>query len=167
MKKDSEIKMKFKFVALILALTVMSWAQTATQSNPPSADSSTAQTAAPADAKAGCSCCEKGATDAKDGASCCHHHAMSADNSKDMASCCGGKDAKSCCDGKDAKACMRTGSDKASAGCCSGAKCADKDGKAGCCTSDKKDATMAMACCGQHGHCPMHDGMHDHADMNK
>ena len=176
--------MKFKLTALIFvfafALSVTSWAQTATPSTPPSATppsaaSSKAETSVPADQKIRCACCahksaDAKTTDAKEGHACCHHHATAAGNSstenpKDAVGCCGSDDMKGCCGGKDAKACMRASTDKASESCCSGAMRASKDGK-GCCASDKK-GEMAMACCGEHAHCAMHDHMHDDADMNK
>ena len=89
--------MKHKILALILALTVVSWAQEAT----PTAPAAPQQSTAPEKAK--CSCCDKMAS-AGDKAehSCCAHHEHSAD-AKESASCCAGKDGKSCCAGKDAK----------------------------------------------------------------
>ena len=101
--------MKCKLIAVVLALTVMSWAQTATQAAP---STTPQQSTAPAD-KDKCPCCEKMASaDAKDAHSCCAHHDMKAGDMKagdmkGMASCC--KDKASCCDGKDAKSCMRAG----------------------------------------------------------
>jgi hypothetical protein len=126
--------MKYKMLALIVALTVVSWAQTETQTAPPAAQQSTV----PADI-AKCPCCDKmAAGDMKDMKSCCAHHDMkSKDEAKDgkaMASCCAGKEGMSA---KDAKACMRKGKDKM-ASCCKGA-----DGKNSC----GKDKTAA-ACCG-------------------
>lgn len=138
--------MKHKMLAVVLALTVMSWAQTATQTAP-----STPQ--APAD-NAKCSCCEKmAASNAKDAHACCAHHDMQAQakDSKEMASCCAAKDAGSCC-GKDAKSCVKNDNDKAAASCCgnscdkgktTAAKCSNKcakDGEKGCCSSPKKTA---------------------------
>jgi hypothetical protein len=125
--------MKYKMLALILALTVISWAQTATQSTP----STPQQNAAPEKAK--CACCDKmAASDSKDGhAACMHKH-----DGKEMASCCAGKDEKSCCSGKDAKSCMK---DDKTADCCKGKegmKCdrrAAKDCGKGCCGSDKSE----------------------------
>lgn len=141
--------MKYKLIAVVLALTVMSWAQTATQTMPPTTD----QSAAPAE-KAKCPCCDKmAAADAKDSHSCCAHHDMKAGDMKagdmkDMASCCAGKDAKSCTKGdKDAAGTSCCG-DKCSkekmASCC-GDKCS-KDGK-GCCASSKKTEKTARNCC--------------------
>src|ERR1700758_1125149 len=123
--------MKFKMLALILALTVISWAQTATQSTPPTPQ----QVTATENAKG--ACCDRMA-DVKGGhAACMHNH-----NGKDMASCCAGKDAKSCCGGKDAKSCMKDGK---TADCCKGKegmKCdrkAGKDCSKGCCGSNKSE----------------------------
>jgi hypothetical protein len=131
--------MKYKMLALIVALTVVSWAQTETQTAAPAAP----QTTAPAD-KAKCACCDKmAAGEMKEMKSCCAHHDMQgkdmqgkdvqAKDGKEMASCCAGKEGMS---GKDAKACMRKGKDK-TASCCKG------DGKNSCC-KDK----IASACCG-------------------
>ncbi len=128
--------MKHKMFALILALTVASWAQTATPVAP-----SVPQQNAPAD-KAKCACCDKMATaDAKDAKSCCAHHDMQAKDadgkdSKEM-SCCAGKDAKSS-DGKDAKSCVRDAKDK-TASCC----------KQGCGKDACAKGKMAAACCGE------------------
>ena len=127
--------MKFKTLALILAVTVMSWAQTATQA--PSAP----QQSTVANDKAKCSCCDKmAAGDAKDTHACCAHHDMNAKDSKEMAS---GKDTMSCCSGKDAKSCNRK--DKGAASCCK-----DNCGMESC----SKDKTAASCCghsCGQDG----------------
>ena len=127
--------MKFKTLALILAVTVMSWAQTATQA--PSAP----QQSTVAKDKAKCSCCDKmAAGDAKDTHACCAHHDMNAKDSKEMAS---GKDTMSCCSGKEAKSCNRK--DKGAASCCK-----DSCGKDSC----RKDKTAASCCghsCGQDG----------------
>lgn len=128
--------MRHKMFALILALTVMSWAQTATP-NPPSSPGK-----APPAAK--CACCEKMASaDAKGAPACCAHHADAKADSKEMASCCNGKDSASCCGGKDAKACMQ--GDKMADSCCKGkggVKCDRKAGKEcgkGCCGSNKSE----------------------------
>ncbi len=134
--------MKSKMLALILALTVVSWAQSATQTAP----SDSTQNSAPAD-KAKASCCDKMSAN---GASCPRHGKKDA---KDMASCCGGKEMKSCCGGKDAKSCMR--GDKSAAGCCKDGCGKDKAAKAccggkecgkGCCSGMKSDKT-AKNCC--------------------
>jgi len=123
--------MKHRMLALILALTVVSWAQTATQSAP-----STQQQSAPEKAK--CACCDKmAASDSKAHAACMQQH-----DGKEMASCCAGKDDKSCCGGKDAKSCMK---DDKMADCCKGKdgmKCdrkASKDCGKGCCGSNKSE----------------------------
>ena len=123
--------MKFKTLALILALTVMSRAQTATQA--PSAP----QHSTVATDKAKCSCCDQmAAGDAKEAHDCCAHHDMNTKDGKEMAS---GKDTMSCCNGKDAKSCMRK--DKGKDSSC----CKDNGGK-GMCSKDK----TAASCCG-HG----------------
>lgn len=128
--------MRHKIFALIVALTVASWAQTATQ-NPPTSNPAPAE-------KAKASCCDK--MSAKDGASC-PRHGKDAKDSKEMASCCAGKDmAAGCC--KDAKACMKD--DKMAASCCKDGCAKDKTAasccKKGCCSSDKKETT-AKNCC--------------------
>ena len=128
--------MKRKLFAVILALTVMSWAQTATQTTP-------SQSPAPAD-KGRPSCCEKMTNGSKGGSPACMRHK----DSKEMASCCSGKDGASCCGGKDAKECMKDG--KCSGACCKEGSATDKtasccDRKAGkecgkgCCASNKSE----------------------------
>lgn len=135
--------MKYKVIALFLALTVASWAQTTTQTAPAAPQQSTE--------KAKCACCDKMAGgEMKEGASCCAHHDMKAGDTKDMASCCGGKDAKSCArDSKDknAKACCgdKCSKDKMAADCCGG-KCSK-----GCC-SDNKSGKTAKNCCEKQMH---------------
>src|SRR5579862_6089918 len=126
--------MKSKIFALILALTVVSWAQTSSQAAP----SDSTQSSAPEKTKT--SCCDKMNAN---GASCPRHGKRDA---KDMASCCGGKEMKSCCGDKDAKSCMKD--DKTAAGCCKDgcgkdkaakACCGDKECGKGCCSSMKPD----------------------------
>ncbi|HTT19449.1 MAG TPA: hypothetical protein VMG82_10910 [Candidatus Sulfotelmatobacter sp.] len=125
--------MKSKMLALILALTVISWAQTATQTTPSTAQQSTAPE------KAKCACCDK-MSDAKGGqGACMHNH-----GGKDMASCCNGKDEKSCCGGKDAKSCMKD--DKTAASCCKDCRGKEKDKTASCC--DRKAGKECKGCCG-------------------
>ena len=144
--------MRYKIFALVLALTVVSWAQTATQTP------STPEPGATQADKAKCACCDKMAASNKDGKMSCQRHGMKATDGKDMASCCAGKDTKmtSCCGGKDSKSCMK--GDKATASCCKDGSGKDKtatvccgtSGKAcgkGCCASDKKEKT-AKNCCG-------------------
>jgi hypothetical protein len=133
--------MKHTLLALILAFTVVSWTQEATQPAPAAPQQSTTTE------KAKCACCDKMSMDAKGGHSCCMRHEHSADNKESM-SCCSGKDGKSCCGGKDAKSCMRAdkgascckdcGKDQTASGCCGG-KC-EKD----CC---KKMEHADMSCC--------------------
>jgi FlaG/FlaF family flagellin (archaellin) len=153
--------------ALILALTVATWAQTSTQTTP----STPQQSTVPAD-KAKCACCDKmAAANAKDAPACCAHHDMKSDtkdkNGKETASCCAGKDAKSS-GGKDGMSCMKSDKDQATAGCCKdacskdscgkdktaaaccGEKCG-KDGEKGCC-SNKKTEKAAKNCCTKEPH---------------
>jgi len=127
--------MKHKLLALILALTVVSWAQTATQSAPSAPQQSTTPE------KAKCACCDK-MSDAKGGhAACMHKH-----DGKDMASCCSGKDGKSCCGGKDGRSCMKD--DKTAASCCKECCGKEKDKTASCCDR-KAGKGCGKGCCGR------------------
>lgn len=131
--------MKYKLLALILALTVVSWAQSTNSTQAPAPDKPTAESK--------CACCDKMSSTAKPESGEQKHACMhaSAKDGKEVASCCAGKDDASCCKGKDGKACMKT----ASAGCC-GEKCAHmKD-----CCSAKDSKKTAHNCCGagQCGH---------------
>ncbi len=130
--------MKHKMLALILALTVVSWAQEATQTAPATPQQSTE--------KAKCSCCDKTASaDAKAGCCAHHDHSMASGDKEGMS--CSRKDGKSRC-GKDAKSCMKgekgescckdCGKDKTASSCCGG-KC-EKE----CC---KKMENAGMNCC--------------------
>jgi hypothetical protein len=139
--------MKYKIIALILALTIVSWAQTATQNAPATAQ----QSAAPAE-KGKCPCCDKMAADSKDNPACCAHRAQHSGNAKEVASCCSGKDGKSCCGG-DAKSCPRGDKDKTAKSCCGDSCCKDKMAAAGCadCCKDcekcnKKEKTASNCC---------------------
>jgi|SRR5579863_2223687 len=133
--------MKHKFLALILALTVASWAQTATQTSP----SDPQQSSSPAE-KGKCACCDKMASaDAKDGQASCMRHKHSSASGKETESCCAGKDAKSCMKGdKTTASCCKDncGKDKTAMSC--GKECGKKCGE-GCCASKKENATMG--CC--------------------
>jgi hypothetical protein len=141
--------MKHKMIALILALTVVSWAQTVTQTTA----STPQQSSAPAEKG---KCCDKMAADSKDApASCADHmkHMKHGGDGKEMAGCCSGKDkdAKSCCVGSDAKSCMKgdkdksaccgesCGKDKTAATCCGSKEC-----EKGCCS--KKSEKTASNC---------------------
>jgi len=126
--------MKFKVFAVVLALSLMAWAQeNPATSNP----NSTPKTK---------SCCHHG--QGEQGAMSCGHHA-SADG-KDAIECCKGsgccgkegakceKDGKSCCGGKDLKApakeCKKNG------GCADGKCCGAKGEKTAmkCCNGCEK-----------------------------
>jgi hypothetical protein len=146
--------MKYKMIAIFLALTVMSWAQTATQTAPSAPQQNTAPVEKPK-----CPCCDKMASaGTKATHACCAHHGMHPGDGKDMASCCSGKDAACCSGGKDAKSCMkgdkdaagksccgdRCGRDKTAATCC-GNSCGKEGGK-GCCAM--KTEKEAKSCCG-------------------
>jgi hypothetical protein len=128
--------MKHKILAIMLALTVISWGQTATQATP----STPQQSTAPA-GKANCACCDKmAASDAKDAHAACMRHGHG--DAKEMASCCASKDEKSCCGGKDAKSCMK--GDKAAASCCK--EGCSKEMKASCC-DHKGGKQCGKDCC--------------------
>ena len=126
--------MKYKFIVLVLALAVASWAQSTNSTQIPAGTDKTA-----ADSK--CACCDKMSSTAKSEAGEQEHACMhaSAKDGKEAPSCCAGKDDASCCKGKDGKTCAKT----ASAGCC-GEKCANmKD-----CCSAKDGKKTAHNCCG-------------------
>ena len=127
--------MKYKLVSLILALTIVSWAQSTNSTQASATDKTTAESK--------CACCDKMSSKSESGE---HNHACmhaSAKDGKEAAPCCAGKDEASCCNGKDGKACMKT----ASADCC-GKKCTDmKD-----CCSGKEGKKSAHNCCGS-GQC--------------
>ena len=149
--------MKHKIIALILALTIVSWAQTATQNAPATPAQSTTPTE-----KGKCPCCDKmAAGDTKDSSACCARHDHHSGDSKEMSSCCPGKDAKSCCGGSDAKSCMKNdkgnpaccadcGKDKTAAACCGG-NCG-KEGERGCCCGANKTEKTARNCCEREHH---------------
>src|SRR5262249_39447343 len=86
-RNHKEISMKYRVIAIVLALAVTSWAQ----ANSSSPDQK------PAEAKAVCSCCAKTDT------------ANQSDPKQAKQSCMkkteDGKEVMACCDGKDAKAC--------------------------------------------------------------
>ena len=128
--------MKHRMLALMLALTVVSWAQTATQTPP----STPQQGAAPEKGKAAC-CDKMASSDSKDAHAAC----MRKHDGKKMASCCAGKDEKSCCGGKDAKSCMKD--DKTAAGCCKDGCGKEKDKTAPCCDR-KAGKDCGKGCCG-------------------
>jgi len=141
--------MKYKLLALILTVTVVSWTQTATQSTPSTPQQSTAPD------KAKCACCEKLASaDAKDAHACGARHGDHQADAKEMASCCSGKDGVACCGGKDAKSCMKAGRDKCCSDCdksktakaCCGSDC-QKQCKGGKCCGAKKVETAESDCC--------------------
>ena len=144
--------MKFKLTALILALTVASWAQTTTQNPPAPAPQ---ENSAP-QAKADCACCDKTAG-AKEGQSCCRHE-MAGKDEKAM-SCCSGEKASACCGGKEAMSCMKGDKDKTAAAC---GDCCGKDHEKGCCSSHNKDDKTAMSC-GSEKECGEHCATHAHA----
>jgi hypothetical protein len=136
--------MKFKFVALILTLTIASWAQT-TNSAQPAASEKTADTK--------CACCDKMGANASEHKHACMHAKSSTKDGKDVASCCSGKDDASCCKGKDGKSCAKM--QTASAACCEG-NCTAGGAKGYCTGKDGK--TAAHDCCGGK------QCMHDHSE---
>ena len=141
--------MKFKLAVFALCFSMLSFAQTSSQSKPDSTKSQ-APTVAQSEIKTECPCC-KAMADNKDAKPCCHHDAAA---SKEGAGCCGGKEGMSCM--KDDK-----GKTAEAASCCGGT-----DPKGCCAKSDKAPEQTAMACCGgSGGHCGAQH--HDHADVNK
>lgn len=136
--------MKHKIFAMILAFTVISWGQTATQM-PAGSQASPA----PAE-KAKTSCCDK-MSGMKDGASCARQGKKNADAK--AGSCCAGKDS-SRCSGKEGMSCMK---DKTAAASCCKENCMQdkpaassccgggKDCEKGCC-SKKSDKTARNGC---------------------
>lgn len=128
--------MRNRIFAIILALTVVSWAQSS-NSNP---STTTAE-------KSACSCCEKMAGSDSGKADCCAQHgkdgkAMAASCSREKGKCCGG-DAKSCMRAEKGKSCCsECGKEKAST--CCGDKCA-KACKGRC---DKQEQKTETHCAG-------------------
>ena len=119
--------MKFKLFAVLLALSLVAWAQeNPAASNPNSTPKTETK-----------SCCHH--AEGTKGAMSCGHHANAED--KEAMACCGKdkdqtkceKDGKSCCGGKDMKACAEA--------CKKGGACSD--GK--CC--GEKSEKSAMNCC--------------------
>jgi hypothetical protein len=133
--------MRLKLIALMLALTVTSWAQTAT----PSAPSTPQQGTVSAEAKA-CPCCDKGSAKVKDGHACCARHAMAAKDGKEPA-CCAGKEKAACCAGENAKSCQYTSASETAAACCGGRNCGKDCGKE--CGSTKPAKELANSCSGR------------------
>lgn len=130
--------MKHKMLALVLALTVISCGQNATQTIPTDPKGSTA-------AEKKCPCCDKTASaSAKDAGMQCER--MKSADGEEM-SCCGGKEAKSCMKDKKASAsCCKDGcekDEKASESC--GKEC-EKQCKNGCCSSSKTEKASTGCC---------------------
>jgi hypothetical protein len=131
--------MKIKLIALLLVLTLTTWAQTTAP------QTSTQDKPAASETKDSMPCCHGMKAHGKDGMSCCKHDAKA--EGKEGMSCCkhDGKDA-SCCGDKEGKAaCMKADKDK-TASCCGGDDCC-KDGK-GCCGEIKDGKKASMKCCG-------------------
>ena len=132
--------MKYKVIALILALTISSWAQSTSPSSPDQK---------PADSKTTCSCCAK--TDSANQSEpnqAKHSCVKKTEDGKEVMACCADKDAKAC----SGETCCKHG-EKDAASCC--AKAAD--GQAMACCSGKDGA--AKDCCGGN-QCGKHD--HEH-----
>jgi hypothetical protein len=125
--------MKFRIIALILALSVLSWTQTTSQ---PAPDATPSQNAPAADTKAGCDCCQKTASSGdKEAAACCQNMK---DGKCDMAAC---KDKD-----KDGMACMKGDKTNGAAKACAEGKCCggEHHGK----SRHHDHETTAMNCCG-------------------
>jgi len=152
--------MKYKMLASIVALTVVTWAQTS-NSNPTSA---TQPSTSPAEKSRRACCDQMAVAGAKQAHFCCAHHDMNDKDSKEKASCCAEKDAKSS-DSKHAMSCMKNGKDASAASCCkegcskescgkdkTAATCCDgscgKDGEKGCCSTKKTEKTAKNCCAG-------------------
>jgi hypothetical protein len=131
--------MKYRVVALVLALAITSWAQSTNSSDQK-----------PADAKTTCACCAKGDTANQSDPNQAKHACMKkTEDGKEVMACCAGKDAKAC----SGETCCKPG-EKDAASCC--AKTAD--GQAMACCSGKDGA--AKDCCGGN-QCGKHDP-HEH-----
>jgi hypothetical protein len=131
--------MKHKMIALILALTVVSWAQTTTQTTP----STSQQSSAPTEKG---KCCDKMAADTEDAHASCADHMKHTGEGKEMAGCCWGKHnhAKSCIkEDKDKSACCGKG--KTAATCCG-----SKDCEKGCCSKKTEKAVSSCSRRGMH-----------------
>jgi hypothetical protein len=130
--------MKFRLFAIVLALSLVVWAQGNPSTSTPNA------TPKPEATK---SCCHHG-SGAKDAMACCHHGDTSA---KDAQGCCGnGKDKdKAKCE-KNGKSCCDSMQAKDGKGCCAG-----MDMKAGksCCGGKDKDMQACMEKCQKSGGC--------------
>src|SRR3954464_7905070 len=96
--------MRYKILALTLALSIMTWAQTSSQPVNPDHP----QSAAPVE-KARCGCCDKMASgQTNDAHASCTQAGAKTKNAQEMGSCCSGKEAaNSCCSDKDAGSCVR------------------------------------------------------------
>src|SRR5271169_1734812 len=129
--------MKFRLFAVLLALSLVAWAQDNPPASTPNATPKTETKSCchhAAGAKDAMACGHHASADAKDGMECCGKDASCCgkDKNKDNAKC--EKDGKSCCSGKDMKACAEQ--------CKKDGACA----KAKCCGADEKSS--AMSCCG-------------------
>jgi len=139
--------MKHKLIAILLALTIASWAQTATPNTTPSPE----QKSAPADTKAGC--CDKMAehADMHKGMACMRHPDASKTDKQDKQSvkgsppCCARKEGKSCSKGAKSSCCDKKSGEGHEMACCSA-----KDGKADSCCGGMQ--------CGKHDHEPAAPG---------
>jgi len=136
--------MKIRLLTLLLFVSALCLAQTASQSTAP--QGATPDNKVQSDAKVACPMMA-----GKDAKSCCHHDSAAKD----------GKGKMSCCDGKDGMSCMKAG-DKSADGC--GKCCSGADMKACREKCEKASGETAMACCGNGGHCGM---QHEHADLGK
>ena len=129
--------MEFKLFAVVLALSLVAWAQeNPASSTPIAAPKAETQNCChhASNAKGDMACGHHATADAKDGMGCCGKDASCCGKDKDMASAKCEKDGKLCCSGKDMKACAKQC--KKEGGCA--------DGK--CCGAGEKSS--AMRCCG-------------------
>lgn len=136
--------MKFKSIAFILALTVASWAQTATQNQAPH-DNGAPQT------QTEHSCCHKMAN-ANSEKSCCHQQTG---ETASATSCCSNEKG-ACCESKNEKSCMKGASGETTATC---EECCGKDHEKTCCSPSKSGDEKAMIC-QQNKQCAEHCSAH-------
>lgn len=132
--------MKFKLFAVVLALSLVAWAQeNPAASNPNSTPKTETKSCChhAAGAKDAMACGHHASADAKEGMECCGKDSgccgkEMAKGEKDGKSCCGGKDMKAC-----AKACEKQG------GCSDGKCCGMKGEKSAmkCCSECEKKAS--------------------------
>ncbi len=135
--------MKFRLFAVVLALSLVAWAQeNPAASNPNSTPKTETKSCChhAAGAKGAMACGHHAGADAKEGMHCCGKSSECC--GKGMAK--GEKDGKSCCAGKDAKDRKACAKGSAKQGACSGGKCCGAKGEKSamkCCSECEKKAS--------------------------